>query len=125
MSVIASADELDVRRSYLDQVAASVAGRSGVEVQTEVRSWPSVGRSLASRVTEDTTAVMATAATMHHRISPLAAAMFFETNPIPVKTALAMMGRIDPELRLPLVPMSDGARAKLEDSLRSYGLLKN
>jgi 4-hydroxy-tetrahydrodipicolinate synthase len=65
------------------------------------------------------------AAEMHHRISPLAAAMFLETNPIPVKTALGMMGKIDPELRLPLVPMSEGARAKLDESLRSYGLLKN
>jgi 4-hydroxy-tetrahydrodipicolinate synthase len=65
------------------------------------------------------------AAEMHHRISPLAAAMFLETNPVPVKTALGMMGRIDPELRLPLVPISDGARVKLEASLRSYGLLKN
>jgi 4-hydroxy-tetrahydrodipicolinate synthase len=68
---------------------------------------------------------LAKAAEMHHRISPLAAAMFLETNPIPVKTALGMMGRIDPELRLPLVPMSDGARVKLEASLQSYGLLKN
>ena len=65
------------------------------------------------------------AAEMHHRISPLAAAMFLETNPVPVKTALGMMGRIDPELRLPLVPISDGARVKLEASLRGYGLLKN
>jgi len=65
------------------------------------------------------------AAEMHHRISPLAAAMFLETNPIPAKTALGMMGKIDPELRLPLVPMSDDARTKLEAALKDYGLLSN
>jgi 4-hydroxy-tetrahydrodipicolinate synthase len=64
------------------------------------------------------------AAELHHRLSPLADAMFFETNPIPVKTALSMMGKVDPELRLPLVPMSDGGRVKLEAALRDYGLLR-
>jgi 4-hydroxy-tetrahydrodipicolinate synthase len=67
---------------------------------------------------------LAKAAELHHRLSPLADAMFFETNPIPVKTALSMMGKIDPELRLPLVPMSDGGRVKLEAVLRDYGLLR-
>ncbi len=60
---------------------------------------------------------------LHHRLSPLAEAMFFETNPIPVKTALAMMGRIEPELRLPLTPMSEGGRERLAAALRDYGLL--
>lgn len=60
---------------------------------------------------------------LHHRLSPLAEAMFLETNPIPVKTALGMLGKIDPELRLPLVPMSEAGREKLRSSLRDYGLL--
>ncbi len=64
VSVIAAAEELDIRRSYLDQVASSLADRSGGPIRTEVRIWPSIGRSLASRVTDDTTVVMATAATM-------------------------------------------------------------
>jgi len=64
------------------------------------------------------------AAELHHRLSPLADAMFLETNPIPVKTALSMMGKVDPELRLPLVPMSDGGKVKLEAALRDYGLLR-
>ena len=65
------------------------------------------------------------AAELHHRLSPLAGAMFLESNPMPVKTALGMMGRIEPELRLPLVPMSEGGRAKLETALRDYGLLQD
>ena len=39
---------------------------------------------------------------IHFSLSPLFAALFYETNPIPVKEALGMMGKIDPELRLPL-----------------------
>jgi 4-hydroxy-tetrahydrodipicolinate synthase len=60
---------------------------------------------------------------LHHKLSPLAAAMFFETNPIPVKTSLALMGRIEPELRLPLVPMTDGGRERLTAVLKDYGIL--
>ncbi|MCD6320096.1 MAG: 4-hydroxy-tetrahydrodipicolinate synthase, partial [Candidatus Desulfofervidaceae bacterium] len=44
---------------------------------------------------------------LHYRLFPLAQAMFLETNPIPVKTALGLMGKIKPELRLPLAPMSE------------------
>jgi 4-hydroxy-tetrahydrodipicolinate synthase len=42
---------------------------------------------------------------LHFKLSPLFAALFYETNPIPVKEALGMMGKIDPELRLPLCAM--------------------
>jgi len=51
-------------------------------------------------------------------------AMFYETNPIPVKTALAMMDRIREEFRLPLTPISDANRSKLKGVLEKYGLLK-
>jgi 4-hydroxy-tetrahydrodipicolinate synthase len=51
--------------------------------------------------------------------------MFIETNPIPVKTAMALMGLIDePGLRLPLCAMSDENLAKLKQALKDYGLLK-
>src|SRR6476646_10694297 len=49
---------------------------------------------------------IADARRIHFKLSPLFAALFFETNPIPVKEALGMMGKIDPELRLPLCPMA-------------------
>jgi 4-hydroxy-tetrahydrodipicolinate synthase len=51
--------------------------------------------------------------------------MFYETNPIPVKTALAMMGKIREEFRLPLCSMTDANRKKLEAALRAYGILKS
>lgn len=50
---------------------------------------------------------------IHFQLSPLFAALFYETNPIPVKEALAMMGKIDPELRLPLCSMGKDNRDKL------------
>ena len=50
---------------------------------------------------------------IHFQLSPLFAALFYETNPIPVKEALGMMGKIDPELRLPLCSMGHDAREKL------------
>lgn len=59
----------------------------------------------------------------HYRLQPLNQSMFFETNPIPVKTALGMMGKINPELRLPLCPMSEGNTEKLRNVLKAYGLI--
>jgi 4-hydroxy-tetrahydrodipicolinate synthase len=55
------------------------------------------------------------------KFAPLVKAMFCETNPLPVKHALFRMGRIGPELRLPLVPISEAGAAKVEAALRSYG----
>jgi len=60
---------------------------------------------------------------IHYRLEPLNKAMFIETNPIPVKTALSMMGRISEEMRLPLCPMTEENRQKLRDVLRDYGLI--
>src|SRR5207249_44896 len=63
------------------------------------------------------------ARTLNHRLLPLMTAMTLEVNPIPVKTALALMGRCADEFRLPLTPMSAPARAKLEAVLREYELV--
>ncbi|MGD8385767.1 MAG: 4-hydroxy-tetrahydrodipicolinate synthase [Desulfobacteraceae bacterium] len=57
------------------------------------------------------------------KIFPLCRAMFFETNPIPVKTALGLVGRIDGEMRLPLSPMAPANLEKLKQALEAYGLL--
>jgi 4-hydroxy-tetrahydrodipicolinate synthase len=59
----------------------------------------------------------------HFRMSPLIDAIFIETNPIPVKTALAMMGKIDGELRLPLCPMTEKNEAVLKKVMQEYGLI--
>ncbi|MCJ7504604.1 MAG: 4-hydroxy-tetrahydrodipicolinate synthase [Acidobacteriia bacterium] len=60
---------------------------------------------------------------LHFQFLPLMQANFLETNPIPVKAALAMMGLIEEVYRLPLVPMKPENRAKLEKVLAAQGLL--
>jgi 4-hydroxy-tetrahydrodipicolinate synthase len=59
----------------------------------------------------------------HYKMEPLHSFMFIETNPIPVKTSLAFMGRIAEEFRLPLCPMADANKDKLKKALKDYGLL--
>tara|TARA_B100001146_G_C16185375_1_gene436581 strand:+ start:1367 stop:2251 length:885 start_codon:yes stop_codon:yes gene_type:complete len=60
---------------------------------------------------------------IHYRLLGLMNVNFIETNPIPVKAALAMMGRIGENYRLPLVPMAPVNRAKLADELKELGLI--
>ncbi|HJT21031.1 MAG TPA: 4-hydroxy-tetrahydrodipicolinate synthase [Nitrospira sp.] len=60
---------------------------------------------------------------IHFKLSPLFAALFYETNPIPVKEALGMMGKIDPELRLPLCPMGADTKNQLTRVLKDMGLI--
>jgi 4-hydroxy-tetrahydrodipicolinate synthase len=59
---------------------------------------------------------------IHYGLDPLNYAMFIETNPIPVKTALAIMGKIKEEFRLPMCKMSTENKAKLKKVLKSYKL---
>jgi 4-hydroxy-tetrahydrodipicolinate synthase len=58
------------------------------------------------------------------KLVPLIRALFVETNPIPVKTALALMGKCEFDLRLPLVPMAEGNVAKLTTALKDAGCLR-
>ena len=60
---------------------------------------------------------------IHFALSALFAALFYETNPIPVKEALGMMGRIDPELRLPLCAMGADNRTQLTRVLKEMRLI--
>ena len=61
---------------------------------------------------------------LHFQLLPLMQVNFIETNPIPVKAALAMMGMIEEVYRLPMVPMKPENRAKLEKVLAAQGLLQ-
>lgn len=57
-----------------------------------------------------------------YKILPLCRAMFIETNPIPVKAAMEMMGRCEGGLRLPMTPISEENRASLRKTLIEYGI---
>jgi 4-hydroxy-tetrahydrodipicolinate synthase len=60
---------------------------------------------------------------LFYKLFPLCQAMFYETNPVPVKTSLALMGKIREELRLPLVPMSSANVERLKKALHDYSLI--
>ena len=60
---------------------------------------------------------------LHDRLLPLMEANFLETNPIPVKAALEMMGRMEGHLRLPLTPLSEEKRQSLREALASSKVL--
>jgi len=61
---------------------------------------------------------------LHRQLFPLCQAMFYETNPVPVKTAMNLLGKDVGELRLPLAPMVDANQSRLEQALKNYGLIK-
>ncbi len=66
---------------------------------------------------------MARAAELQVKTNGLHRLLFVESSPIPVKWALHLMGKFGPEIRLPLVPMSESNASKLKDELRKLGLL--
>ena len=59
----------------------------------------------------------------HLKLLKISNAMFIETNPVPVKTAVALMGKASDEVRLPLAPMSDSNKAKLAAIMKEYKLI--
>lgn len=61
---------------------------------------------------------------IHYQLFNLHKQLFIETNPIPVKAALGLMGLIEEEYRLPLVPMSSGPREKLQSLLKEHDLIR-
>ncbi len=95
----------------------SVGGRGVISVLANV--LPGEVRRLWDAIEEHD---LAAAAMQHLRLFPLCRAMFVETNPIPIKAALAMAGMIRNELRLPLTPLSDQHRAPLARLLREFGV---
>jgi 4-hydroxy-tetrahydrodipicolinate synthase len=61
---------------------------------------------------------------LHYRLLPLMEANFIESNPGPVKSALALMGLMEEHYRLPLVPVQERTKARLRELLQELGLLE-
>jgi len=61
---------------------------------------------------------------LHHKFYPLFKDLFIETNPVPVKAAMGMLGMVEEEYRLPLVPMSAKNRDALKVTMKACGVLK-
>lgn len=66
---------------------------------------------------------MARAKALHYKMGPLIDVLFMEVNPIPVKAALALMGKIEYEYRLPLCKMKESNFEKLKKTMADYGLI--
>ncbi|OBQ45862.1 4-hydroxy-tetrahydrodipicolinate synthase [Halodesulfovibrio spirochaetisodalis] len=64
-----------------------------------------------------------TARKLHFEMQPLNRAMFMESNPIPVKTALALQGKMDTDFRLPMVPLAEANLERLKSIMTEAGLL--
>ena len=67
---------------------------------------------------------LAKAKELHYKLFPLMKAMFYDTNPVPAKKSLELMGKIKSgSPRLPLYPMNDATLARLKAALADYGLI--
>ncbi len=60
---------------------------------------------------------------LHYKLYPLFTDLFLDTNPVPVKAALAMMGLVEETYRLPLCPLSDAKKEALRKTLQAQGLV--
>jgi 4-hydroxy-tetrahydrodipicolinate synthase len=66
-----------------------------------------------------------TGSKLQFKLMPLIRAVFLETNPIPTKSALAIMGKCRGDLRLPLTPMTEGNVKRLRQAMADFGLIQN
>ena len=96
----------------------SIGGKGVISVVANVAP-----RDMADMVDAFEAGDMDKARGLHYKLFPLNKAMFYETNPIPAKTTLALMGKISGELRLPMFQMSEANLAKLKKTLTEYGLV--
>lgn len=83
-----------------------------------------VPRDVANLVKEFQKGNIAKAQSLHYKLLPLVKAIFIETNPIPIKTAMGLLGICEPDLRLPMTAMLPENVEKLKKALKDYGLLK-
>jgi len=99
--------------------AMAVGGRGVISVASN-----EAPASMSAMVEAVETGDFARARAWHNLLLPLMQVNFVESNPIPVKAALAMMGLIEEHYRLPLVPPADEARARVRQAIEALGLLE-
>jgi len=83
-----------------------------------------IPRQVAKMVNEFAAGNSAAALKLHQKYYPMFKGLFIETNPVPTKAALAMLGKCAEEYRLPLCKMSEANRAQLARTLKACGVLK-
>jgi 4-hydroxy-tetrahydrodipicolinate synthase len=98
----------------------SIGGRGVVSVVGNI-----VPRDLKALVTAFENGRLQEAQKCHRRLFPLCRDMLgVATNPIPIKTAMKLLGRGTGELRLPMCPLDAAGEARVRQTLRDYGLLR-
>ena len=81
-------------------------------------------REMAAMIAAALEGNLAKARELHYRLFPLMQAMFIDTNPVPAKTTLAMMGKVkSPAVRLPLYGMNEACTEKLKQAAQAFGLV--
>jgi len=118
-SAIAAACEITILSGddSLTLPICSVGGSGVISVLANI--LPGEVRALWDAIAEGRTA---DACKQHLRLFPLFEGVFVETNPIPIKAAMAMAGMIRNELRLPMTPLREAHRPLLAQMLRGFGL---
>ncbi len=96
----------------------AVGGKGVISVAANIVP-KEVGKLTSAMLAGDITKATA----QHQKLFKLFKAMFIETNPIPVKTALSMMGKCNEEFRLPMCRMSPANKEKLAEVLKEYALI--
>jgi 4-hydroxy-tetrahydrodipicolinate synthase len=97
----------------------SVGGTGVISVVANI-----VPKDVANLVAEFEKGNLKKAQEIHYKLLPLIKAVFLETNPIPIKTAMGLLGMCEPDLRLPMCAMLPENQEKLKKVLKDYGLLK-
>jgi 4-hydroxy-tetrahydrodipicolinate synthase len=96
----------------------SIGGRGVISTSSNVAPKEMVAMVRAFRAGDT-----AAARTIHYRLLPLFDALFCETNPIPLKAAIEILGLASGEIRLPLTPLTELNRERLQAALKELGLL--
>jgi len=96
----------------------SVGGTGVISVVANI-----VPRDVANLVAEFEKGNLKKAREIHYKLLPLIKAIFIETNPMPIKTAIGLLGMCEPDLRLPMCAMLPENLEKLKKALKDYGLL--
>ena len=97
----------------------SIGGKGVISVAANI-----VPQDVARIITAYESGEIMQAQALHYKLLPLVKALFLETNPIPIKAAMGLMGMCGDEVRLPLCPMSSAHQGQLKAALQDYGLIK-
>lgn len=104
---------------FTSMATVMVGGKGLISVTSNVAP-----RDMAAMMETALAGDVAAAKSLHYRLFPLMQAMFYDTNPVPAKKALEIMGKIDSgQPRLPLAEMNEANTARLHNALLEYGLL--